>query len=79
MKIHQGRAIVFVEDIVDLHAIAERSGATREAIQKWRQRFEDFPEPILQLGSGNTGAKPIWDWSQVVVFLEEHPRLGLVR
>lgn len=34
------------------HEIAEMLGVNVATIYKWRQRYEDFPEPLLELAMG---------------------------
>lgn len=71
---HQGREVVYVDDLVGHQQIAERTQSHGDAVHKWRQRFDDFPTPIADVG----GESPhfVWDWVEVQKFLAVHPRLG---
>lgn len=40
-------------DLIDAHEVAEILGlATNRAVSTYRQRYDDFPEPALEKGSG---------------------------
>ena len=40
-------------DLIDAHEVAEILGlATNRAVSTYRQRYEDFPGPALEKGSG---------------------------
>ncbi len=77
MRVHQGREVVYVDDLVGHQQIARRTGRTEAAVHKWRQRFDDFPKPIADLG----GISPhfVWDWVEIEKFLAAHPRLAVAR
>lgn len=48
--------------LVGLAELADMLGATRQTISNWRNRWPDFPSPVVELRSG-----PIWD----LVIVEE--------
>lgn len=47
-------------DMVDVTAIARRTGRTVGAVHQLRRRNADFPAPIVTLATG-----PVWAWSVV--------------
>lgn len=47
-------------DVVGVAEIAARAGVSRNAVQKWRDRHDDFPEPMATLAAG-----PVWSWEAV--------------
>jgi chromosome partitioning protein len=53
------------KDLLGLSEVAELLSATRQTVTNWRQRREDFPDPLVELRSG-----PIWnraaiaEWAQ---------------
>ena len=50
-----------IDQLVGAAEIAERLGLkTRQSIHVWRQRYPDFPEPVLKLSMGN-----VWNWPDV--------------
>lgn len=79
MRTLEGRPVVFVKDIVGQTDIARRVGVTPQAVRKWRERYDDFPTPIANVGSDGTGAARVWDWVTVEKFLDTHPRLGVTK
>ena len=63
-------------DVVGLDLIAIRCNVSVSAVHKWRDRYTDFPQPNhLGTATGN-GSAPWWDWTEVVVWLDQHPKLG---
>jgi len=66
------RAIgVVCDNMVTLRDIAERSGVDREAVRLWAtgQRGPGgFPPPTLI----TTGGEKVWDWQQIVPWIEQH-------
>ncbi len=78
MRTLEGRPVVFLEDIVGMGDIATRVGVTPYAVRKWRERFNDFPAAIANVGSDGTGAAMVWDWTMIEKFLDSHPTLGVV-
>jgi hypothetical protein len=47
-------------DIVGMVEIAERLGVQRTTVERWRQRYDNFPRPSIVV-SGT----PIWTWPAV--------------
>jgi hypothetical protein len=60
-------------DLVGIAEIAERAGVTKDAVQKWRQRYADFPQPVAQLA-----ATPVWAWQDVARWIEASGRGALL-
>lgn len=54
-----------VLDLVGIVEIARRSGVTKDAIHKWRDRYPDFPAPEAVLT-----ATPVWRWESVRRWLD---------
>lgn len=52
-------ATIRVDRIVGMAEIAERLGASTQAVWNWSQR-EDFPAP-----AGRVSNRPFWDWDKV--------------
>lgn len=59
-----------VADPVGIPEIADRLGVTRAALEKWRQRHSDFPEPRWTVGG-----RPAWHFDDVRIWNDV--RLGL--
>lgn len=51
--------------------IAKRAGVSRTMVNKWRERFPDFPEPIAELDMG-----PIWRWVDVEPWIKTQQAKG---
>jgi hypothetical protein len=52
---------VDVEDLVGATEIARRLGMAQvQTVHLWRNRYEDFPQPVAQLGQAL-----IWAWPDV--------------
>ena len=50
-----------IDQLVGAAEIATRLGLkTRQSIHVWRQRYPDFPEPVLKLSMGK-----VWNWPDV--------------
>ena len=50
-----------MDRLVGAAEIAERVGATRhQAVRTWRQRYADFPEPVVMLRR-----VILWNWPEV--------------
>lgn len=47
-------------DVVGVAEIALRAGVSRNTVQKWRERHDDFPGPMASLAAG-----PVWSWEAV--------------
>ncbi|QFG69511.1 helix-turn-helix transcriptional regulator [Ornithinimicrobium pratense] len=60
-------------DFVTMSDVAARVGLSREAIRKWTHRKGDdaFPAPVDTVGGPPSGAVKIWDWAEVVPWLEK--------
>jgi len=59
-------------DLVGSREIAARLGLSRpESVHVWRQRYEDFPQPITRLGVGF-----VWDWADVEAWAKATGRLS---
>lgn len=56
---------VDVDDLVSLAEIRERLNlSSREAVRSWRQRYQDFPEPVAKLAGVHIYAWPdIEEWA----------------
>lgn len=60
-----------IDQLVGAAEIAERLGLkTRQSIHVWRQRYPDFPEPVLKLSMGN-----VWNWHDVERWAKKTGRL----
>lgn len=46
--------------LVGISEIAEKAGVQANTVKVWRQRHDDFPEPLAQLKMG-----PVWSWTDV--------------
>lgn len=52
---------VDVENLVGASEIADRLGVSSlHVVHKWRERYDDFPEPVTQLRQGL-----VWNWPDV--------------
>ena len=50
-----------MDQLVGASEIAKRLGLkTRQSVHVWRQRYDDFPEPVLRLDMGL-----VWNWPDV--------------
>lgn len=50
-------------EVVGVAEIAEMAGVTKQAVNNWKQRYENFPEPIQTLQSGSVWKRDvIEDW-----------------
>jgi hypothetical protein len=59
------------DSMVNLQAIADRVGVTREAVRLWatgRRGAGGFPKPLMV----TTGGEQVWDWGQVAPWIEVH-------
>lgn len=54
-------------DLVGASEIAERAEVHRSAVNKWIDRYDDFPKPVAVLAQGR-----VWWWPQVDAYLEEN-------
>jgi hypothetical protein len=62
---------VNVDDIVGTAEIAERLGlAYPETVLNWKNRYEDFPEPIAKLRRAH-----VWAWPDVERWARKTGRL----
>ena len=60
-----------VDQLVGVSEIAARLGAASPArVHDWRQRYDDFPEPVLQLAMGL-----LWSWPEVEGWARSRGRL----
>lgn len=59
-------------DMVGPAKIAERVGVSRTLVNKWRERFEDFPQPLVELTMG-----PLWRWGDVDSWIRTRQAKGL--
>lgn len=76
---HKGITVLRVyEDRVNVGEIARRIGdISREAVRKWTAD-PTFPQPRTALNNDSArGAAMLWDWSEVVSWLQEHKSLAL--
>lgn len=59
------------KNLVGAHEIAERMGLSfPNVVHTWRQRHNDFPEPIAELKAGL-----IWDWTEVEAWVQKTARV----
>lgn len=60
-------------DLVTQSDIASRVGVSREAVRKWAHRSGDkaFPAPFDTIGGGDTRPSKVWQWSDVVTWLDD--------
>lgn len=58
-----------MNDLVGLAEIAARAGVTKDAVQKWRIRYTEFPKPEAELA-----ATPVWQWRAVEGWLRKTGR-----
>lgn len=59
------------DNIVTILTIAERTGVVREAVRLWatgKRGPGNFPPPVAI----TSGGEKLWDWDQVVPWLQEH-------
>jgi predicted DNA-binding transcriptional regulator AlpA len=60
------------EDLIDAHEVADILGlASNRAVSTYRQRYEDFPEPIIVKGSGKC---VLWLRSDIRMWVDDHGR-----
>lgn len=57
-------------NLVGVLDIAERAGVTRDAVQKWRNRYPDFPAIEATISD-----YPVWRWAEVEAWLRATGRL----
>lgn len=58
-----------VSNLVGHAEIAERLKVRADTVHKWRQRYDDFPEPFADLAIG-----PVFWWPDVEAWYEgKHP------
>jgi len=53
------------ENLVGIAEIAEIAKVTKQVVNNWRQRYEDFPRPLRNLQSG-----PVWNQEAVAIWLK---------
>jgi hypothetical protein len=59
------------DSMVNLQAIADRAGVSREAVRLWatgRRGPGSFPKPVIV----TAGGEQLWDWEQVAPWVESH-------
>lgn len=55
-----------MSDIVSPAEIGRRLGVSRQLVHVWRERHDDFPKPIGELGGGKARkGMLIWSWTDV--------------
>ena len=57
------------DEMVGQNEIADYAGVSPSTVRKWKQRYDDFPEPVARLAIG-----PVWLLSDVVGWLRETGR-----
>lgn len=67
-----GRGVVKLNTdlLVGLTEISDRAEVSRSAVGNWVNRYEDFPETVVNLASG-----PVFYWPEVKKWLKETKRL----
>lgn len=58
---------VDVSDLVGSSDVARIFNVRTTAVNNWRQRYNDFPEPVAQLNENNTlvfSRKAVMDWAR---------------
>jgi hypothetical protein len=63
------------DSMLNLQAIADRAGVSREAVRLWatgKRGPGQFPAPVLV----TTGGEQVWDWEQVAPWIEDHLNRG---
>ena len=53
------------KEMVGLAEAAELAGVSRQTFWSWKNSYENFPEPIVELKSG-----PIWEKDTMVAWLK---------
>jgi chromosome partitioning protein len=53
------------ENIVGIAEIAEIANVSKQVVNNWRQRYDDFPKPLKSLQSG-----PVWNQEAVGIWLK---------
>jgi hypothetical protein len=61
-------------EIVGARDIAQRLGLQTQVVQRWRERYPNFPKPLATV-NGNT---PVWHWSRISVWLAKTGRGELI-
>jgi hypothetical protein len=55
--------------------IAQRAEVTREAVNKWRERYGAETEHPFPAPAWTVGGRPAWDWPAVETWLRKTKRL----
>lgn len=63
-----------VDDLVGVTDIANRLGVGAPAVSNWKNRHEDFPEPVFVL----SGTQPVYSWEAVVQWVSDGPQRKLL-
>jgi hypothetical protein len=58
-------------DLVGVNEMAERSGASPNTINRWRQLHPDFPTPVITIGR-----TPVWSMKHIERWLKATGRTG---
>lgn len=53
--------------LVGVPEISRRANVQTDTVRKWRQRYDDFPVPLTNLGAG-----PVWSWVALDRWLGTH-------
>lgn len=61
---------VRVGDLMGVAEIAIEAGVGPNAVTNWRERYEDFPAPLVLLHCG-----PVFDWQEVHTWLVDTGRI----
>lgn len=62
---------ISLDDLVSAQEISERCDCEVVTVRKWRDRYEDYPEPIIVFSSG-----PLWDWREIAKWLKKPRAAG---
>ena len=64
-----------MSDIVSPAEIGRRLGVSRQLVHVWRERHDDFPKPIGELGGGKKRkGMLIWSWTDVAGWAKQTNR-----
>jgi hypothetical protein len=56
---------VLADDLVAVAELARRAGVKANTVQRWRDRYPDFPAPIIDRERSRS---PLWYWPEVTAW-----------